>query len=153
VEKDREGNHSFRLNGLIGEKENAMSRLLKCKVHSMEEFAAIREKIEQLMDRVCSEEVFASFLALNEAVNNAFEHGQKDQNEAVKISICIADNRKMVIRVKDPGQGFIPSAPRTAEECLWDEGGRGRFLMEAMMDKVLYNHRGNSIVMLKKLEG
>jgi serine/threonine-protein kinase RsbW len=130
-----------------------MPRLLKCRVQSLEEFAAMREKIEQLMDRVCREKVFASFVALNEAVNNAFEHGQKGKNEAVKISICISDNRKILIRVKDPGQGFILTGTRTAEECLWDEGGRGRFLMEALMDKVVYNHRGNSIVMLKKLEG
>jgi len=102
------------------------------------------------------EDVHKIGMAVREAVVNAYNYGnQQDQTK----KICVAvefDPEKMTIRVLDEGPGFelaeIPDC--LAEENLLRTSGRGLFLMRAFMDdfRVQRNPAGGAeLVMVKNL--
>ena len=97
------------------------------------------------------DEVFAIHLALEEAILNAFKHGNKfDPTKTVDIDYLITDE-KCDISVSDEGAGFSPDSlpdPRD-EENLYKPSGRGVLLMRSYMDVVEYNEYGNKVHMVK----
>lgn len=98
-------------------------------------------------------------VVLNEAVNNAVKHGN-DQKVIVKLKV--QKNGKLLIRVKDNGHGFAvaETLQRISEkthhnetnDSLLKESGRGLFIMQQVMDKVLYNRKGNDVLLIKNLQ-
>ncbi len=100
------------------------------------------------------DDIFAVHLALEEALINAVEHGNKaDADKEVKINYLV-DPDKVEISVTDNGNGFNPNIvpdPRYGEN-LYKTGGRGLFLIRSYMDVVEFNERGNRmrIVRYKK---
>lgn len=99
-------------------------------------------------------------IAINEAINNAFKYAQNKIEPSVILSIYIFDPNILFIRVKDNGSGFkadqvlakVDALEKSEEDDWeWGESGRGIFIMEAVMDKVRYNAKGNSVVLLKTL--
>jgi serine/threonine-protein kinase RsbW len=118
--------------------------------------SALGDVCKQIMECVKlkkfgEEDQFAVHLALEEAFNNAVEHGnQGDPGKTVQIDYSI-DDRQIEIRMTDQGRGFDPHKvvdPRM-EENLYEPRGRGLLLMNAYMDVVQYNPRGNSIHMVR----
>lgn len=79
-------------------------------------------------------------IALSEAVNNAIEHGNKqDENAYIEIR-AFRRNNDLLIDVEDQGEGFTPSRipdPRTAEN-IYRERGRGLFLMKELSDEIRF---------------
>lgn len=118
----------------------------------MEQFLNERAVIEHDLQIICEEHSFAPVLAVNEAVNNALIHGAGQNYGDVRITIKLLGGRKLLIRVKDSGQGFSTAIPLLNIENNWEEGGRGRFLMESLMDQVRYNRTGNSVLLIKNLK-
>jgi serine/threonine-protein kinase RsbW len=118
--------------------------------------SALGDVCKQILEQVKlkqfgEEDQFAVHLALEEAFNNAVEHGnQGDPDKTVQIDYSI-DDRQIEIRMTDQGHGFdahnVPD-PRL-EENLYQARGRGLLLMNAYMDVVQYNPRGNSIHMVR----
>lgn len=109
--------------------------------------------IERLIDKVCNsvgvnEDAYGNVLiAVTEAVNNAIQHGNKE-NEALSINVSVSDNEKNVcFSIKDEGQGFdfdnLPDP--TAPENILKENGRGIFLMRNLADKVEFTHEGTEV--------
>jgi serine/threonine-protein kinase RsbW len=109
--------------------------------------------IEKLIDKVCSsigvnEESYGNVLiAVTEAVNNAIQHGNK-QNTALKIDVSVLDSTKNIcFSVKDEGPGFdfnnLPDP--TSPDNLLKENGRGIFLMKNLADKVEFTDEGNKV--------
>ena len=109
--------------------------------------------IERLIDKVCTsvgvnEDAYGNVLiAVTEAVNNAIQHGNKE-NETLSINVSVSDNEKNVcFSVKDEGQGFdfdnlpVPTAP----ENILKENGRGIFLMRNLADKVEFTDEGTKV--------
>jgi len=99
--------------------------------------------------------VFDIRLCLEEAIINAIKYGNKcDKNLPVNISYSFGDNRLEIV-IRDQGSGFdygnIPD-PRSNGNIL-KHGGRGRFLIRNLMDKVEFNNSGNEIKMVKFLSG
>lgn len=99
-------------------------------------------------------------IAVNEAINNAFKYARNKSEPAVMLSIYIFEPNILFIRVKDNGSGFkadqvlakVDALEKSEEDGWeWGESGRGIFIMEAVMDKVRYNAKGNSVVLLKTL--
>jgi len=92
-------------------------------------------------------------LAVEEAVRNAIQHGNRYKKELPIAISYIVDNDKIEIEVEDKGKGFdlkkIPD-PRSGEG-LTKESGRGVFLMHKLMDKVVYNEKGNKVKITKFL--
>ncbi|MHC4788542.1 MAG: ATP-binding SpoIIE family protein phosphatase, partial [Planctomycetota bacterium] len=95
--------------------------------------------------------IFAVKLALEEAVINAIKHGNElDDTKKVKISFSIDDD-KSVFAISDEGEGFDPDEvpDPTAEDYLMATSGRGIALINAYMDEVRFNEKGNEITMIK----
>ncbi len=94
-------------------------------------------------------------VAATEAVNNAMLHGNKmDERKKIFFSCCIYKS-KIVVRVRDSGQGFDPhSLPDpTTKDNLLKEHGRGVFLIFALMDEVKFRRlkHGHVIEMALKI--
>ena len=109
--------------------------------------------VEKLIDKVCNtvgvnEESYGNVLiAVTEAVNNAIQHGNKE-NESLHISVSVKDNTKEVcFSVKDEGLGFdfnnLPDP--TSPDNILKESGRGIFLMQNLADKVEFVGEGNEV--------
>ena len=97
------------------------------------------------------EDRFAVHLALEEAFNNAVEHGNGgDPAKTIQIDYSI-DDQRIEIHMTDQGQGFKPTKvpdPRL-DENLYLPRGRGLLLMRAYLDVIQYNPKGNSVHMVR----
>lgn len=145
-------------------------KLMRKTFHSEQEFCHYRDQLHQCLQKALGqygEKAFADHdvtmleIALNEAVNNAFKYAlDKVAEPAVTLSMYLFHSNILLIRVKDNGSGFCAdqvmarmSALEESEEKEWEwgESGRGIFIMEAVMDKVRYNAKGNSVMLMKTL--
>ncbi len=100
------------------------------------------------------EAVFAVRLALEEALANAVNHGnRRDASKSVRVEYQVGPV-EAIIRVSDEGPGFDrgqvpdPTLPENREKSC----GRGIMLMEAYMSRVRWNDRGNQVEMVKLKE-
>lgn len=92
---------------------------------------------------------FAVRLALEEALSNAFKHGNKnDPSKVVRLG-CEIGRDRIVIDVEDEGEGFDPdSVPDpTEQENLEIPSGRGIVLMKSFMSQIEYEPPGNRVRM------
>ena len=90
---------------------------------------------------------FAIRLAMEEALVNAFRHGNRGETgRAVKLEWSISADLAEFI-VQDEGEGFDPEAvpDPTLDENLEIPSGRGIMLMRAYMHEVEYLPPGNRI--------
>lgn len=95
---------------------------------------------------------FALRLVLEEAISNAFRHGNKLQpGRHVDIEWAVEPDR-VVISVEDQGEGFDPASlpDPTDDDRLELPSGRGVMLINAYMTDVSYNERGNRVTMVYK---
>lgn len=98
-----------------------------------------------------SDDLFGVHLALEEALANAIQHGNRnDPEKKIRIESLITPE-KIDISIADEGGGFFPDDlpdPR-CEKNLTKCSGRGILLIKAYMDVVEYNAAGNCIHMIK----
>jgi len=90
---------------------------------------------------------FAIKLALEEAMTNAFRHGnQRDPSKHITVRYQI-NKERIEVEVIDEGPGFEPdSVPDpTQPEYIDRPHGRGIMLMRAYLDVVEYSKRGNAV--------
>jgi serine/threonine-protein kinase RsbW len=110
-------------------------------------------RVETLVENVCesleiNEENFGNVLiAVTEAVNNAIDHGNK-QDPSKKVRICVGDkDSDFCFAVIDEGQGFnfenLPDP--TAPENIEKEHGRGIFLMRSLAEEVDFEDEGREV--------
>jgi serine/threonine-protein kinase RsbW len=95
--------------------------------------------------------VFGIKLSLEEALTNAVRHGNAgDPDKTVTIRYFV-DAERVVVMVRDEGNGFRPEAvpDPTADENLERPSGRELMLMQSYMSQVTYSPRGNEVWMLK----
>jgi serine/threonine-protein kinase RsbW len=92
-------------------------------------------------------DVFAIRLALLEATNNAFRHGnRRDATKSIHVRYLVNDV-EVVLQVEDQGPGFDPGqVPDPLTEPFLDRpSGRGLFLMRSYMTWVSFNQAGNRV--------
>ena len=92
-------------------------------------------------------------VGLTEAISNAMLYGNGDDPEKrVRVEVTMGPEA-ITVQVTDEGTGFDPLGvpDPTCPENLLREGGRGIFLMRALMDDVQYNDRGNSVTLHLRL--
>ncbi len=80
-------------------------------------------------------------LAVTEATTNAIIHANKC-DPTKKVTIDASDeNSKLIIKIKDEGEGFDPGniPDPTEPENLLKDSGRGIYLMKVYMDDLQYN--------------
>lgn len=99
-------------------------------------------------------------VAVNEAINNAFR-----ASEQVCIKIRRVGNR-LLFRIKDDGPGFSTAKINAQlsknmqdeefdaefDEISLEEGGRGILIMKMFSDRLLYNEKGNEVLLMKKIK-
>jgi serine/threonine-protein kinase RsbW len=90
--------------------------------------------------------------ALQEALANAVIHGcKKDPGKKVACSVACDASRRMLIVIRDPGDGFDPASipnPVLGQQ-IYSTHGRGIFIINQLMDKVWFERGGTEIHMLK----
>lgn len=119
----------------------------------------------QLLDRFRLPEEIADQvrLTLEELGRNAIEWGnQHDLEKSVTLS-CRIFPTKMIMQITDEGDGFVPTeVPDPSEDPAKHitrrmasgkrMGGYGLHLVRNIMDKLVYNSAGNTVVAIKYLE-
>lgn len=106
-------------------------------------------------------------MAFREMLINAMEHGAGFDPEKVVEVTAARTQRSIVFHFRDPGPGFDLKALRhaavahddavshvshRAEEGL-RPGGFGMLLVKHIVDEVIYNERGNEVLLIKHLGG
>jgi len=94
-------------------------------------------------------------IVTTELVNNAIQHGNKN-NPDKKVTITFLVNSNYIeIRIKDEGTGFNPEKLKNplAPENIMRESGRGIFLIKYLMDNIEFNftQNGTETIVLKNL--
>lgn len=102
-------------------------------------------------------------MAVDELVRNAMEWGNRyDVDKRVRVSYYCSEDR-VVLKVEDEGEGFNVAALRdptddpeghvaARAEVGKRPGGFGVHLIRSLMDEVIYNDRGNIVILTKYLE-
>ena len=113
------------------------------------------------------DERIAVGMASREMLMNAVEHGAKmDPNKYLELAYVRAKNMVMC-RVKDPGEGFtLDEIPHSAvgsatedplqlmevrQELGMRPGGYGVLLAQKLVDQLIYNQKGNEVLLVKYL--
>ena len=94
---------------------------------------------------------FAVKLALEEAMTNAFRHGNKcDPSKHILVRYDITPEQ-IEIEVCDEGEGFCPDEvpDPTLPEYIDRPHGRGIMLMRAYLDEVSFSSNGTSVRLVK----
>jgi len=111
--------------------------------------------VESLVDEVCEEnhidqDYYGNILiAVTEAVNNAIQHGNKqDPSKSFDLLIDSQENQ-LVFTVSDEGEGFdFENLPDPTEPGNIDKPhGRGIFLMKHLADEVEFSDEGRTVAL------
>ncbi|MDD2718021.1 MAG: ATP-binding protein [Candidatus Wallbacteria bacterium] len=90
---------------------------------------------------------FGLSLSIDEALKNAIEHGNgNDERKLVQMEYYI-DSQKIQINVRDEGKGF--NYKELINPTPGAEKGRGLMLIKNFMDEVTWNETGSEIIMIK----
>ena len=87
-----------------------------------------------------SQKIINMEMALAEATANSILHGNKsDINKNVEITVIVT-SKKIVIKIKDEGKGFVVSdvPDPTKEENMLKGNGRGLHIMNSLVDNLEY---------------
>ena len=120
----------------------------------IEVVSPVVDKLMRLLKKTCctSGQAFAVETALREALANAIIHGNR-QDPRKKVRVCCACQADggILIIVKDEGEGFDSARlPSPLEgENIHSEHGRGIYLINLLMDEVLFERGGTEIHMRK----
>lgn len=120
-----------------------------------ESITVLETLIEEIADKYqVTEDVFANMMTcLNEALNNAMLHGNKNDPNKKVIIIAEVDGRRITWTITDEGDGFDyahladPTAPENIEALT----GRGVFIIKHLADQCVFNAAGNEVELLFKI--
>ena len=130
------------------------------------------ERLVRLMDELKSDlpdpEREALITAFREILLNAMEHGAGFDPELVVEVSAVRSQRSIVYYFRDPGPGFnrndLPHAAISntsdnpiahltyREEQGLRPGGFGILLTKQLVDELIYNERGNEVMLIKHIE-
>ncbi len=96
-------------------------------------------------------DVFRIQMAIEEAVVNAIEHGNKrEPTKKVRLVFQVTpDKATMVVTDEGPGFDHRNLADPTSDELLDKPRGRGVMLMRELMNEANFNEAGNQVTMIK----
>ena len=94
-------------------------------------------------------------VAVGEAVANVIRHAYKGDARQRFSLLCNEGNGAVEIELRDQGEPFDPPKEPITPPDETSAGGRGIFMMQAIMDEVEYTRQGNtnSVRMKKYLPG
>jgi serine/threonine-protein kinase RsbW len=88
-------------------------------------------------------------LAIDEALVNAYKHGNKKLPDKRIFFDLKYYGHKIEITIKDEGEGFNLPEIMEKEHDIYSVSGRGLKLIIELMDEVCFKYRGNIINMVK----
>lgn len=123
-----------------------------CACASLEEFRLAREAVRENLNKICPEYSMQLFVAINEAVNNAFFHGIND-HKGTQVTIDIIRNKQdLCIIIKHNGEGFTPEyIDCTDENEVYNDSGRGIDIIRHYVDSLEFSACGCKVTMHKNL--
>jgi sigma-B regulation protein RsbU (phosphoserine phosphatase) len=95
-------------------------------------------------------------LAVGEAAANASRHGRREQGRSEVRVHCVLEGPSVAIAIADDGPGFDPQAlDDAALPDRFASGGRGLFLMRALMDEVEVDSssEGTTVTLFRRIFG
>ena len=95
--------------------------------------------------------LFCVSLAFEEALANAVQHGSRhDLSKKLRVRLTAVQSG-VEVEIEDEGDGFNPDEvpDPLSEDNLVRPPGRGLLLMRSLMDRVVFNDRGNRVTMFK----
>lgn len=143
---------------------NWISLLIAPTLQSKEQVCAhFRERLQDLPAGLCD----ALILATDELLTNAIEHGCRlNPQSCVEVSL-IRTSQMIMLHVRDNGPGFpvhetlhaaINNPPGDPLRHFWVRsemgmrpGGFGIMLVKQIADELVYNERGNEVLLVKFL--
>lgn len=109
----------------------------------------VENYVHDLFDRFgIDPELYPNILiSLTEAVNNAVQHGNR--NDVTKV-VCVRSEKNQEVlhcEISDEGPGFDPATlpDPTDPENLEKPGGRGVFLMRQLSDRIQFKDNGSTV--------
>lgn len=124
---------------------------MKYYLHSTAEFVSMRAKIRQSLISLCPLSAELLFVALNEAVNNAFTHGCAEMNgHGVEIEIYVISG-EICLRVSHQGVGLSPESINEAMPDDLEDHGRGLAIIRLCTDFAEFDHAGRELTMKKSI--
>ncbi len=138
---------------------------IRCDLPTAERLQRFFEELKNDLD---PEERSHVAMAFREMLLNAIEHGGKlDPGEWVRVS-RVRSHRSLVYHMEDPGAGFSRSALDHAAVANSEEtplehlevrkaagmrvGGFGMLIAKKLVDEVIYNQKGNEVILVKYLD-
>ena len=129
-------------------------RTRRIQVHSPAEMYLFLVALRVSMREIgyCQKDIFAVRLTLEEAVINAFRHGNRGDPSKNIIVRYLLTPAEVLLEVEDQGLGFDPrQVPDPLTEPYLDRpGGRGLFLMRTYMTWVSFNRQGNRVTFCRQ---
>jgi anti-sigma regulatory factor (Ser/Thr protein kinase)/ActR/RegA family two-component response regulator len=150
---------------LLSAEPDFISVRVRCCLHTADRLVQFMRELRcTLSDQERSE----LLMAFREMLLNAIEHGGKlDPKEWVSVS-RVRTRRTIVYHIYDPGEGFSrsdlkhaaisnPPGSPTAHMDIRDAetmrpGGFGMLITSQAVDEVIYNQRGNEVILIKHLD-
>src|ERR1051326_1509416 len=150
---------------LLSAEPDFISVRLRCCLHTADRLAQF---MRELPCTLGDHERTELFMAFREMLLNGIEHGGKlDPNEWVSVS-RVRTRRTIVYHIFDPGEGFSrsdlrhaaisnpPGQPPAHIEILVAENKRpgriGMLITSQTVDEVIYNEKGNEVILIKHLD-
>lgn len=116
---------------------------------TLTEFSTLRESIKAELIRISGTDAQRIFVAINEGVNNAIFHGNKEDSSKKVCLIIEKHLNEIKIVIRDQGNGFLDQE-RSEVPPWFEEHGRGMQLIQHCVDSYQLNEMGNEITMFKK---
>lgn len=148
---------------VLSDKPNWISVRASCRLEVADRLTRFFRELPGDLD---PEERDAAANAFRELLVNAIEHGGRlDAGQKVELHF-IRTHRSIVYYVRDPGQGFsmdlLPHAAishpgditehlKVREEMGIRPGGFGLLLLNNFADELIYNSKGNEVILIKRL--
>ncbi|MBP7507061.1 MAG: ATP-binding protein [Prolixibacteraceae bacterium] len=113
-------------------------------------------KIDNFINSIFNELQFSRklyckiYLSVNEAVNNAIFHGNSNDEEKYVTIDFITDDNTFQFLISDEGGGFDFSSVKdpTEKENIYNESGRGIFIMKKYADHVYFLENGTKVKLI-----
>jgi serine/threonine-protein kinase RsbW len=116
---------------------------------TLDEFSILRECIKEKLVQTSGKDALGVFIAVNEGVNNAILHGNKeDRSKKVYLTMEELPNEIRII-IRDEGEGFI-TQDRPDTIPWFEEHGRGFQLIQHYVDSYELNGLGNELTLIKR---
>lgn len=117
---------------------------------SLHEFAVLREEIQNKLTVLPPPDARLFFMSINEAVNNALIHGNKEDTSKTVTLTLIPLAAEIRVVICDEGEGFTGSEV-SCSDPLAEECGRGLAFIKYGTDSFQYNDKGNKLTLIKCL--